>query len=191
MLAWLLAEAEFPCGVSVQTVKTDQRGTKHCTTLRVHHHVPPPSILPSVSLHHRLPLSDSYSNAQISISCRTKSSFWDRRGFPKVLQGLLRPWYRSPSSQRPNSPLQRPAETLNFRLFCLILNWSDLSAVRVCVCVCVCYSPSPSECQGVHISLQEKHVVSSPLKHLKNTHPHTHSGLDPSPSSSGCLNKSF
>lgn len=50
-----------------------------------------------------------HSNVHTSRSWTMKSSFFERISLLKVLQELLRPWYKSASSHRPNRPPPPPS----------------------------------------------------------------------------------
>lgn len=51
--------------------------------------------------------SKFHSNVHTSRSWTMKSSFLERISLLKVLQELLRPWYKSASNHKPNRPLKR------------------------------------------------------------------------------------
>ncbi len=69
---------------------------------------------------------------QASTSAMIKSSSWAIHGLEKVLQLLLRPRYRSPSSHRPNAPLWTK-QTKNNQLCFLENTFSQLFTLALCL----------------------------------------------------------
>jgi len=71
-----------------------------------------------------------YRNAQHSRILTTKSCSLTKGSLPYVLHASVRPWFRSPSSHKPNLPLWKKIDRLNINI--LKQRYSDNGVQTIC-----------------------------------------------------------